>query len=180
MLSVRERGEAVATFRWIHVRWMETLAAWTPTTPEMEVKLMFGGHIWDMAQHADMFGKRTHELRMPLQHSIAPIDEFVALADRMRDTEDTAERIGLFYDAALPAMTKRFETYLAATDDLLDAPTVRLLERVMGEQARMQRDVEALRQELLALAIPSRAAPNWLAEETALTDIVMHRDEQPA
>ena len=47
-LSVRERGETIATLRHIHVRAMEILAGWTPTTPEMEVKLMFGGHIWDV------------------------------------------------------------------------------------------------------------------------------------
>ena len=57
-LTVQQRGDNVATFRWIEVRLMETLAAWVPTTPEMEVKLVFGAHIWDTAQHADMLGKR--------------------------------------------------------------------------------------------------------------------------
>ena len=33
---------AVATFRFVAVRLMETAAAWTPTTPEMEVKLLLG------------------------------------------------------------------------------------------------------------------------------------------
>ena len=71
-LNVAQRGTHVATFRWIEVRLMETLAAWTPTTPEMEAKLLFGAHIWDAAQHADILGKRAHELRLPLQHSSRP------------------------------------------------------------------------------------------------------------
>ena len=37
---------------------MEIAAAWTPTTPEMEVKVLLGRHIWDFAQHADALGKR--------------------------------------------------------------------------------------------------------------------------
>ena len=36
-LSVKLRGEYVATFRAIEVHLMEMLAAWVPTTPEMEV-----------------------------------------------------------------------------------------------------------------------------------------------
>jgi hypothetical protein len=56
---------------------METLAQWTPTSPEMEVKLMLGEHIWDAAQNADALGKRTRELRLPLQHSLRPVDAYV-------------------------------------------------------------------------------------------------------
>ncbi len=40
MLTVKERGQFVATLRYVHVSLMETLAAWVPTTPEMEVKLL--------------------------------------------------------------------------------------------------------------------------------------------
>lgn len=67
ILTVKERGQFVATMRHIHVWLMETLAAWVPTSPEMEVKILLGEHIWDVAQHADALGKRTSELRMPLQ-----------------------------------------------------------------------------------------------------------------
>jgi len=59
MMTVKERGRFVATLRWVNVSIMETLAAWVPTTPEMEAKLLFGEHIWDAAQHADALGKRT-------------------------------------------------------------------------------------------------------------------------
>ena len=77
MLTVKERGHFVATLRYVHVSLMETLAAWVPTTPEMEVKLLFGEHIWDVAQHADSLGKRTFELRMPLQKSMRAADGYV-------------------------------------------------------------------------------------------------------
>ena len=77
MLTVRERGHFVATLRYVHVSLMETLAAWVPTTPEMEVKLLFGEHSWDVAQHADSLGKRTFELRMPLQKSMRAADGYV-------------------------------------------------------------------------------------------------------
>ena len=46
-LSVPDRAAAIATFRFIEVKLMELVATWTPSTPEMEAKVMFGRHIWD-------------------------------------------------------------------------------------------------------------------------------------
>ena len=46
-LTVKQRAETIGTFRYIHVQMMETLARWTPTTPEMEVKVLFGRDIWE-------------------------------------------------------------------------------------------------------------------------------------
>src|SRR5205823_5337431 len=50
-LSVQQRAEFVATFRFIQVFLMETIARWVPQTPEMEVKVLFGRHIWELADH---------------------------------------------------------------------------------------------------------------------------------
>jgi len=52
-LNVKARAEAVGTFRHVNVFLMETLAAWVPSTPEMEVKVLFGRHLWLIAQLAD-------------------------------------------------------------------------------------------------------------------------------
>ena len=48
-LILREKAEYLATLRWLEVFLMETLARWVPTTPEMEVKVLFGRHLWDAA-----------------------------------------------------------------------------------------------------------------------------------
>ena len=63
--SVNERCRYIATFRHISVWLMETVARWTPMTPEMEVKVVFGRHIWEYAQMADALGKRTFALYDP-------------------------------------------------------------------------------------------------------------------
>ena len=49
MLTVKGRAQFGATMRHLHVWLMETLAAWVPTSPEMEAKLLFGEHVWDAA-----------------------------------------------------------------------------------------------------------------------------------
>jgi hypothetical protein len=157
--NVAQRGAHVATFRWIEVRLMETLATWTPTTPEMEAKLLFGAHIWDAAQHADILGKRTHELRLPLQHSIKPVAAYVEYLDALLASDETWKRIAGFYDCALPALERRFEAYLANVDELLDGPTVRLIERIRYDMRRMVGESRKLREELPAFRVQDRP---WL------------------
>jgi hypothetical protein len=178
-LSVRERGETVATLRWIHVRLMETIAGWIPATPEMEIKLAFGTHVWDLAQHADALGKRTYELRMPLQHSLAPSEAYQGWLAEFARITDSSERVAGFYDAVLPALERRYADYLERTDGLLDAPTVRILRHLGAEQARIIGEGEQLRRQLPQLPeLPRAFAANLLSQERATGDFVVHRREK--
>src|SRR3954454_8371115 len=145
MLTVKERGQFVATMRYVQVWLMETLAAWVPTTPEMEVKLLFGEHIWDVAQHADALGKRTFELRLPLQHSLRPNEAYVDFLADVAAIGPTPQRLSAVYDVLLPALSTRYRRYMEQTDALSDAPTVRILERDFADTDRMVRAGHALR-----------------------------------
>ena len=180
-LNVKQRGAHVATFRWIEVRLMEMLAAWVPTTPEMEVKLVFGTHIWDVAQHADGFGKRTHELRLLLQHSVEPTEAYVRFLSDLAATGETDKRIAGFYDCVIPSLDRRFRDYLGQVDTLLDGPTVRILERILSDMARMVDDSRALRQEVPAVKLDDS---EWLdglrQQEASLDTIVVNQSPKPA
>ena len=180
-LNVKERGEYVATYRWICVRLMEMLSAWVPTTPEMEVKLLFGTHIWDMAQHADSFGKRTHELRLPLQHSRTPSEPYVDFLAYLASTRETDRRVAGFYDCLLPGLVKRFRAYLASVDSMLDGPTVRILERHLFDADRMLAEHRTLLGEVPAVKLVDQS---WLEElrrrEGALEGIIAPEAETPA
>ena len=181
MLSVRERGETVATLRWIHVRLMETIASWIPTTPEMEVKLLFGTHVWDLAQAADALGKRTFELRMPLQHSLEPVEGYRELLAGFANVQETPERLGLFYDGVLAGLSARYKSYLDRTDTLLDAPTVRILNHIASEQARMIVESKDLLRQIPALVLSRReAVESFLKREAAITTFVDHQPERVA
>src|SRR4029453_14955067 len=97
-----DRGEWIATFRFVEVRLMEIASAWTPTTPEMEAKVMFGRHIWDFAQMADWLGKRTFELRQPEHYTLPPVDAYEAFLKDAAKAESTSDRISTLYDGVLP------------------------------------------------------------------------------
>lgn len=180
-LNVKQRGDHVATFRWIEVRLMEMLAAWVPTTPEMEVKLVFGAHIWETAQHADALGKRTHELRLPLHDSLEPARGYVDLLADVARVTDTSKRIAAFYECLLPGLDQRFRRYVEQVDTLLDGPTVRILEQILGDTARMAADCRALLQEVPAVRLKDH---EWLGalrkRDAALSDIIVPRVSSPA
>jgi hypothetical protein len=180
-LNVKQRGDHVATFRWIEVRLMEMLAAWVPTTPEMEVKLVFGAHIWEAAQQADALGKRTNELRLPLHDSLQPAPAYVELLAEVARITDTAKRIAAFYDCIVPGMDERFRRYLERVDNLLDGPTVRIIERILGDTARMMAESRKLREELPAVKSVDPAWLQGLREKDArLRDVVVYRATVPA
>ena len=147
-LTVNDRARAVATFRFTAVRLMEIVAAWTPTTAEMEVKVLFGRHIWDFAQHADVLGKRTFELRQPEHYTLRAAPEYVALLERAAAAVSTADRLAALYDAVIPGLERRYREYAAATDPILDEPTLIIIERITRDLARMRAEAEATRQEV--------------------------------
>jgi len=169
-LSVTERARAIATFRFVEVRLMEITAAWTPTTPEMEVKVLFGRHIWDFAQHADALGKRTFELRCPERHSLAPAPEFLRLLEEAAGARSTSERLAALYDALLPAIEDRYRDYLAKTDTLVDAPSCVILERILEDSARQRRDADRLRKQMGLSA--GSATPDLRRRASSLESIV--------
>jgi hypothetical protein len=168
-LTVRDRAQSVATFRFLAVRLMETVAGWTPTTPEMEVKVLFGKHIWDLAQHADALGHRTFELRSKMHWSLAPRDEYLAFLDELRGVRETTARLSALYDVALPALAARLERYETAADPILDGPTVVITARIRRDVERMTAEATLLRGQLSLPGSPEAEA--WRAREASFDDI---------
>jgi hypothetical protein len=144
-LTVADRARRIANFRYIEVRLMEIAAGWTPTTPEMEVKVMFGRHIWDFAQHADWLGKRTFELRQGEHYTLPPSEGYVELLNDVAALRPTPGRLRALYDVVLAGLDQWYAAYMAQTDGLLDEPSVVISERIRGDIVRMRRDADGVR-----------------------------------
>ena len=84
---------------------MRGLGGWIALTPELDAKLLFGRHVWDCAQHADLWGRRLPELRAAAQQSEPANDGIVALLDLVQATEaptQTVERVTAVYRVLKP------------------------------------------------------------------------------
>ncbi len=175
-LTITQKADTLGTYRFILVRFMETLAAWVPTSPELEVKTLFGRHIWVLAQHADAIGHRTVELRAKLHYDRAPQPPYLSAMKMLQEAAASGDRIAALYDGALPDLARRVQDYLAHTDTLLDAPTVDILRRVLADLDRMHADraeVSAKRADLRADAARVNAITQAFA---AARELVEYRE----
>ena len=175
--TVNERGLYVSTFRYISVWMMETTARWTPITPQMEAKVMLGRHIWEYAQMADALGKRTFELRLPEQNSMVPAPAYGAVLKSVLDASTTADRIATLYDGFIPGFIARNREYLAATDAILDEPSIIIIERNVQVMERQRVDAAELQREL---KLSSGAAAAIAAREKAVATVLAEEEKVPA
>jgi hypothetical protein len=158
-LNVKNRAVAVATYRHVNVFLMETLAAWIPSAPEMELKILFGRHLWLVAQLADRLGKRTRELRAPLHHGRAPEAVFARALEALAAVRPSASRLEGLYTLALPAVAAEYRRYLSETDPVIDEPTVVILEDALRDIDRMRAEAARLLDQFPALReVPKEAA----------------------
>jgi hypothetical protein len=139
-INVKQRAAAVGTLRFVSVSYMETLARWIPTTPEMEVKMLLSRHVWRMAQQADRLGKRARELRAPLHYSRKPLAPFAEALQQLAAISDTTDRVDAFHLIALPVLAEHYRAYLAETDKVTDEPTTMICDQALLEIATMMEE----------------------------------------
>ena len=167
--SIRDKADRIGGFRHVSVYLMETLAGWIPTTAELEAKVLFGRHVWVFAQHADQLGRRTGELRAPAQYSHPPTPEYQRVLETLAAAEATLDRVAGIYDAFLPDLERRLQAHVLAVDAIDDEPSVRIIERILFDFARLRREREAF-----ALERPDLepANPAWPARLAAMVQAV--------
>jgi hypothetical protein len=84
----------------------------------------------------------------------------MAVLDECAAFTGTADRVHSMYEVIIPDLARRYADLRRDADPLLDQPTIRILERILPDLARLP--VE--RQELLdgvTLALPN---PDWIAD----------------
>ncbi len=151
--SVEESARLVRRYRYAEERLMRTLGGWIALTPELPVKILFGRHVWDCAQHADLWGRRLPELRAPAQQSEAPSARFAALVDAIADREgpgETIERLVGVYRVLKPHLVAEYAEHLARANPVYEPPTRRILERCLREERRHVAAAAVLLERLLA------------------------------
>ncbi|HLO01912.1 MAG TPA: DUF455 family protein [Symbiobacteriaceae bacterium] len=104
------------------------LAAWIAAVPELETKIAWSYHLYDLAAGADAVARRIHGLtaerpEVPTPHNQALWPFFHALLD----LETTEEQIAGLYGVLLSAVLESCQEHLARTNPVADEPTIRVL-----------------------------------------------------
>src|SRR5262245_13071378 len=149
---------------------MRILGGWIALTPELPAKLLFGRHVWDCAQHADLWGRRLPELRAPIHQSEPANDAVVRLLDLLEEAErpqDTLRRVVGMYRVVKPHLAAVYEHHLAATNPIYEPPTRRILERCLSEERRHVASGVVVFDGLLARASRTNGVDEWEARVVA-------------
>jgi hypothetical protein len=137
--SVDDSARRIRNYRYAEERMLRALGGWIALTPELPAKLLFGRHIWDCAQHADLWGRRLPELRAPAQQSAPANDRMVKFADLLESAEgprETLERLAGVYRVLKPHLVTVYARHLANANPVYEPPTRRILERCLEEERR--------------------------------------------
>lgn len=177
-LSVDASAKRIRHYRFVEERMMRTMGGWIALTPELSAKLLLGRHVWDCAQHADLWGKRLPELRAPAQRSEPPGGAFVHFMEELASPEafhQTTERLVGVYRVLKPALLAVYEHHLARANPVYEPPTRRILQRCIEEERRHVAAGEVIVQHLVATPDLRGRAQEWrrhlhdrLAETTGI------------
>jgi hypothetical protein len=113
---------------------LRALAGWAMGTPEFEVKVEYGRHIYWHAEAGMKLRTRMTELRVSEEITDAfaapDIAEFFA---ELLHSETPAHFLSAMYGVLLPHIARAYREHASHTDQVADAPTVRLIKQVLSD-----------------------------------------------
>lgn len=143
---------------------MRVMGGWIALTPELPAKLLLGRHVWDCAQHADLWGRRLPELRTAAQQSEPANEAVVRFIDMLEGEEgytETPERLAGIYRVLKPHLLSVYENHQARANPVFEPPTRRILERCLDEEHRHAAAGQIVLEALTRDAEPRRRSQAW-------------------
>ena len=137
--------------------------------PLFELKTAFSLHAYLCAEHVSALRERVSEMREPpLGLDVVPDHALRWCLDEIQAAPTTAELVLGLYEVAVPALIQALEDYLATTNPLADAPSVRITRFCLLEM----HDLAQFGQQALPALVTAeqrQAAAPWLtALQTSL------------
>jgi hypothetical protein len=162
--SVEHSARVVTHYRYAVERLMRILGGWIALTPEISAKLLLGRHVWDNAQHADLFGRRLLELRERAQTSTPASPALVAVMDEMEHPDgpdQTVERLAGVYRVFKPHLLALYQEHLGRANLVYEPPTRRILERCAEDEHRHIAAAEVILRHLASTPAARERAAAW-------------------
>jgi hypothetical protein len=165
--SADDSARLCRNYRYAAERMTRILAGWIALTPELSAKLLLGRHVWDIAQHADEWGRRLPELRAHAQESEPANDAFVAFMDAIEAPDapgETALRLAGIYRVLKPHLLAVYVKHLESANPIYEPPTCRILARCIEDERRHIGAGETILRHLVASPETEARVANWQAK----------------
>lgn len=136
--TVEENARLLQRYFYFERLLARSLAGWSMGTPEFEVKLEYGRHMYYHVEAANAFRTRISELRVnPETLDTYRNDEIESFFAELIYAESPAHFLAGIYAVLLPQLITAYHTHLTSTDQVADAPTIRVLKHILADYTEM-------------------------------------------
>src|ERR1044071_6729062 len=126
--TVEENAKRLLRFFLFERNMLRAIAGWSMGTPEFEVKVEYGRHIFWHAEAGMKIRTRLSELRTSEETTDKfQSPEIAEFFSELIYSETPAHFVAAMYGVLLPSMRQAYQEHSAHTDQVADAPTVRII-----------------------------------------------------
>src|SRR2546422_8236033 len=137
-LSVEECVRRLKRYHYAFKRLHQIFTARIPAEPIYELKMAFSLHAHLCAEHVGDLRKRVGEMREPpLGLDVVPDPSLEIFFDEILSAPMTEEVVLGLYGRAIPALLAALQEHMAATNPVVDQPSVRVCRFALLELADM-------------------------------------------
>lgn len=175
--SVDENARRIINYRFAENVSMTTAGGWASSTPSIKVKFALGEHCYHDSIHSFWLGQRLPELRQTEKMDLdapptfrssylaePPNEAFLKFCETMQLQTDQLLRVVGLYRVLKTHLAVYYRHHIQVTDQVSDAPTVRILSHILLEEEQHLRWGQAIYEELADTPEKRRAALEWQME----------------
>jgi hypothetical protein len=136
--TVEENVKRLLRFFLFERNILRATAGWSMGTPEFEVKVEFGRHIYWHADAGMKFRTRLTELRTAEETTDKfSSDDIIEFFNEVLYSESPAHFVAAIYGVLLPHLRRAYAEHAAHTDQVADAPTIRIIRQILVDYDEM-------------------------------------------
>ncbi len=136
--TVEENVDRLLRFFLFERNILRSIAGWSMGTPEFEVKVEFGRHIYYHAEAGMKLRTRLTELRTAEETTDKfQSDDIAEFFNELIYSESPAHFVAALYGVVLPHLKQTYQEHSSHTDQVADAPTVRVIKQTLVDYDEM-------------------------------------------
>ncbi len=175
--DVGESARRIIHYRFAENVCMTTAGGWASTAPTIKVKFALGEHCYHDSIHSFWLGQRLPELRVvenmdqeappTLRSSYVaepPNEAFLKFCEAMQLQTDELLRLVGLYRVLKTHLAVYYRHHIQVTDQVCDAPTVRILRHILLEEEEHLQWGQAVYEEMADTVEKRRGALEWQME----------------
>jgi hypothetical protein len=175
--SVDDNARRILNYRFAENVCMTSAAGWASSTPNIKVKFALGEHCYHDSIHSFWLGQRLPELRVTDGMDLSspptlrasyradpPNEAFLKFCETMQLQTDQLLRVVGLYRVLKTHLAVYYRHHAQVTDQVSDAPTVRIISHILLEEEAHIRWGQAIYEELADTPEKRRTALQWQME----------------